>query len=98
MTFSPSTFATVKTFLGSALATDGGEPSGVARNLSQLERSLPLKSGFQSGDGCGATGSAPDAAVIIAADRKTMKDGRWIMLSGVWDGCSSGRLNCIYFQ
>ena len=48
MTFSPLKFVTVNTLVGSTFATNGAEPLGVARNLSQLDKSWPLNSGFHS--------------------------------------------------
>src|SRR5687767_6073553 len=72
---SPFRFVTVKTFLGSRLATRGPLPSGAERYLSQLERSLPLKSGFHSdlGREYSASAAARGMARSIAKSESTAK-------------------------
>src|SRR5688572_16824437 len=73
MTGSPLRFVTVKTFLGSRLATSGF-PVGSERYLSQLERSAPLKSDFHSVEGRVYSGSAAVTGPPgIAAKSETAK-------------------------
>src|SRR5436190_12119231 len=82
MTFSPSREVTVKTPLGSSFATNGSEPVERARNLSQLERSCPLKSARHSDRAGAEVGSAAGVESAASAARASAEWKHVFMVVG----------------